>query len=544
MSKLVNDDKLYAVIGKFFGSREHLLFELIQNSLRAKAKHISIDLPYTGDTPFTDLLSPESVLRLQDDGRGISDLVALLGLAFSDWEIDIASQEPAGLGFMQLISLSRQVYVQSKFGSIILDCQRFLNDAAYRQQCVFAPQASDAIDKGTIIHAELNGAAHQFIHMDENAYMGYYGTKLVLNEKLIPYNSISKQVKVAQQAGYPYLVDEYQGNKLYLELGDYRGCASYRGSLVNWYGQLIPININKGAAGNGYVRFYYEVRKGTPLNPRYPDRSQIIDDSKLDAFQAKVNYLAMKLITSYFMESYVPAKGYISKPVSLLKTFYAEATPVERQAMPLVPVDTLVFGNCSYQDEEIRTKAELKASACLYCVGGISVNDEYNLGADLDLLGCVSVTQEVGTALGEYGLQELREVTTEPRPCNMINTEPLVLHYELADLSTKTVILNEALLMNSYNEAYIYAPTREQILDVLDEYFETVMSEEEYRHPDDIELDIRTYIVEELQKRFGIMTLSQFDFLPDYHKLKQLVFETGNLALTYQDGSVKTYQIE
>lgn len=544
MSKLVNDAKLYAVIGKFFGSREHLLFELIQNSMRAKAKHITINLPYAGDTPFPGLLSPESVLRLQDDGRGISDLIALLGLAFSDWDMDIASQEPAGLGFMQLISLSRQVYVQSKFGSLQLDCQRFLSDAAYRQQCVFAPQASDAIDIGTIIYAELNGSAHQFIHMDENAYMGYYGTKLVLNDKLIPYNSIAKQVKVAQQAGNPYLVDEYHGNKLYLELGDYRGYASYRGSMVNWYGQLIPVNMNQGAAANGYVRFYYEVRKGTPLNPRYPDRSQIIADPKLDAFQAYVNSQAMKLIKSYFMESYVAAKGYMSKPVSLLKTFYTEATPVERQAMPLVPVDTLVFGNRSYQDEEIRTKAELKASACLYCVGGISVNEDYNLGADLELLGCVSVTQEVGAALGEYGLQELGEVTMEPQPHNMINTEPLELHYELADHSSRTVVLSEALLMNSYNEAYIYAPTREQILSVLDEYFETVMTEEEFRHPDDVEDDIRSYLAEELQKRFSIMSLSQFNFLPDYQNLKQLRFKAGNLSLSYLDGSIKTYQLE
>lgn len=544
MSELVNTNKLYAVIGKFFGSREHLLFELIQNSRRAKAKQIRIDLPYKGDTPFPDLLSQESVLRLQDDGRGISDLIALLGLAFSAWEKDIASHEPAGLGFMQLISLSRQVYVQSRFGTLWLDCQRFLHDADYRQQCVFAPQAKDAIEKGIIIYAELNGLPHQFIHLDENAYKGYYGAKLLLNDKLIPYNSLAKQVKVAQQAGYPYLVDEYQGNKLFLELGDYRSIASYRGSLVNWYGQLIPLNIYTGAASNSYVRFYYEVRQGTPLNPRYPDRSQIIADPKLDAFQAFVNFLAMKMIKRYFRENYHPAKGYMSKPVSLLKTFYSEARSVERQAMPYVPVDTMVFGSCSYQDEEIRTKAELKAKAFSYCVGGLSVNDAYNLGADLDLLGCVSVTQEVGAALADYGLQELREVTTEPQPCHMINTEPLVLHYKLADQGIRTVVLSEALLMNSYNETYIYAPTRSQILGVLDEYFETVMTEEEYRHPDDVEQDIRNYLVDELQKRFGILTLCQFDFLPDYHELKQLVFESGNLALTYQDGSIKTYQLE
>jgi len=544
MGKLVNDDKLYAVIGKFFGNQEHLLFELIQNSLRAKAKHIKIDLPYTGDNPLTGLQNPDSVLRLQDDGQGISDLVALLGLAFSDWGKDIASQEPAGLGFMQLISLSRQVQVQSKFGSLRLDCQRFLNDPAYRQQCVFAPQAEDAIDDGTIIYAELNGAAHQFIHAEELAYQGYYGSKLTLNGKLIAYNSITRQVKVAKQAGYPYLVEEFQGNKLYLELGDYRCIGSYRGSLVNWYGQLIPININQGAASNGYVRFYYEVRKGTPLNPRYPDRSQIIADPKLVAFQAQVNFLALKLIKSYFEESYIPRAGYRSKPVSLLKTFYCEATPKERQAMPLVPVDKLVFCSCSYQDEDIRTKAELKTEGYLYCVGGMAINEAYNLGADLETLGCVSVTQEVGAALADYGLPELRSVTTEPAPYNMINTEPLVLQYKLADGGKKTVVLSEALLMNSYNEAYIYALSREQILSVLDEYFETVMTEEEFRHPDDVEDDIRSYLVEELQTRFRIMTLNQFNFLPDYQNLKQLRFKAGNLALCYLDGSIKTYQLE
>lgn len=544
MSEIVNTNKLYAVIGKFFGSREHLLFELIQNSRRAKAKQIRIDLPYKGDTPFTDLLSPESVLRLQDDGKGINDLIALLGLAFSAWEKDIASQEPAGLGFMQLISLSRQVYVLSRFGTLWLDCQRFLNDADYRQQCVFAPQAKAAIEKGTIIYAELNGLPHQFILANELAYQGYYGSKLTLNGKEITYNSINKQLKAANKTGCPYLLDEYQGNKLYLELGDFWYIPSYRGSLVNWYGQLIPQGIYQGAAANSYVRFYYEVRKGTPLNPRYPDRSQIIGDSQLDAFQAKVNTLALKLIGDYFKSYQISSRIHLAKAVSLLKTFYQEAAPAERRAMPYVPVDTMVFGSYSYKEEEIKTKAELLEKGWYYSVGGISVNNELNMGADFDTLGCVSVIPEVGEVLAAFGLLELKKVSTKKPLCQMINTEPLELDFELSHEKHQTVVLSEALLMNSYNEACIYAPSREQILDVLNEYFDTVMTPEELRQPEDVEESLRDYLREELQKRFGIMSLSQFSFLPNYWEIKQLVIESGNLALTYQDGSIKTYQLE
>ena len=119
MIKLVNENKLYKVIDRFFSSDAGLLGELIQNSQRAGAENIEIN--YNGTT-----------LSIEDDGKGISDLKSLLGIAFSDWSEEIEKQEPAGLGFLQLISNSVTVSIRSKFGSILVDCKRFIDDSDYK----------------------------------------------------------------------------------------------------------------------------------------------------------------------------------------------------------------------------------------------------------------------------------------------------------------------------------------------------------------------------------------------------------------------------
>jgi hypothetical protein len=161
------------VIGKFFTHKDNLMFELIQNAARAKATRVEINAPYINGGQTYPEANPDNILRIRDNGQGITDIVALLGIAISDWDKDIDQQEPAGMGFLQLLALSRQVYIKSRFGELTLDSQRFLQEHDYRMEVVNADFQAKPDFRGTLIIAEMQSSAFFYLKCDYGWYAGY-----------------------------------------------------------------------------------------------------------------------------------------------------------------------------------------------------------------------------------------------------------------------------------------------------------------------------------------------------------------------------------
>lgn len=87
----------------FNGTIHDVLNELLQNSRRAGASAVNLDLEGSDGAP---------ILVASDDGSGIDDPVALLTLGYSGWNDTVAHREdPAGMGMFSLAG--RQVEIRS-----------------------------------------------------------------------------------------------------------------------------------------------------------------------------------------------------------------------------------------------------------------------------------------------------------------------------------------------------------------------------------------------------------------------------------------------
>ncbi len=174
--EIINENKLYQVINRFFTDPKNLLGELIQNACRAKADKIDIIMGKEKESGIPG----ENTLYIQDNGKGIHDLKALLGIAYSDWDDSVESQEPAGMGFLQLIASACSVKVESAFGSLFIDCDHFLHNAEYRRQLISQKQKTNLKRKGTTILAELKNPANQYMYFDQSLYSGF-DAKVIIN---------------------------------------------------------------------------------------------------------------------------------------------------------------------------------------------------------------------------------------------------------------------------------------------------------------------------------------------------------------------------
>ena len=544
MKQLVNENKLYSVIGKFFTDGNNLLFELIQNSQRAKADNIRIMLPYTGEHPFSGDIRSENMLCIEDDGMGIKDVIALLGIATSDWTKDIDPQDPAGMGFLQLIALSKQVSIRSSFGSLLLDCQRFLNDADYRQEVLLNVNIADALTTGTVIIAEMAKAWVYYMRQDHNWYRGHTNINLEINGTPVVPITIKELIAKAEVKKNLYTVVNYLGNSLFIEIGNTEAIVSSYNSAVNWYGQIIPVHCSTSVAGNYHIRLYYEVNKGTPLTPRYPDRTSLSYDDRYTEFMAFVNRFTLGKLREYFDSFPEGAKFSAYTNHSLLITYYQYAPEVERNTMKYVPVIDDAFASGSYGSESLITKQQMIDEGIAFHEGSISIDDHFNLGADTGDLRCYSVRTEVAPYLRKGGIREIVEIEALKSPEHLINLEPLILTVSYADGNTETVSLNNALLMNDYDEAFIYADTESLVHSVFEDYFENIVCETSDYSRDELQRDIITAIDERMAESYSIINPHFFDFLPKYHDIKTIHFEYGNLAVAYNDGSQRDFAIQ
>jgi len=540
---LVNEDKLYSVIGKFFTDGSNLLLELIQNSQRAKARKVSVNLPWMGEHPFGDSVSPQHLLRIEDDGRGIRDITALLGIAISDWNADISSQDPAGMGFLQLLALSKQVHIQSRFGSLHIESQRFLKDGAYRQETLEAIDKAGAITSGTVITAEMLKYWVSYLRSDMNWYRGHNGIELVINGELIEPISINTLIKEAEEKKNLYNVLKYRDNTLFIEIGPAKAVVGSGHSAVNWYGQLIPMYLSSGASSNYHIRFYYEVTKGTPLTPRYPDRTSINVDDRHSDFMGYVNRCTLSILRRYFDSFPTGAKFSASTNASLLSTYYEHAAESELAGLDLVPVTDDAFSTGIYVSETITSMKRMKEEGACFHEGDIEVDESYRLGADWDEFRCYSVSEKVAEVLRAYRIPELQSVSTVKMPEKLINVSDLMLELRYTDGRISVVPVSNAILMDSYREAYIYAESEALVQGIMTDLLDRVYVPDCECSLEDLQEDLSLRIDEQLAASFSIIDPKRFDFIPRHHDIKQISFEYGNLAVAYQDGSNRNFAI-
>jgi len=540
---LVNEDKLYSVIGKFFTDGNNLLLELIQNAQRAGADNVNIAIPYMGEHPFGSDARPECLLRIEDDGRGIRDIKALLGIAISDWDAGVEAQDPAGMGFLQLLALSRRVYIQSCFGGLQIDSQRFLNDSAYRCRTLGRTDASGAGEKGTVITAEMQKPWIAYMRSDTGWYRGHDGFRLVINGEEMQPIKVLDLIQEAEKRRNPYTVLSYQQNTLFIEIGDNAAIVGSCHSAVNWYGQLIPVHPAPAAASHYYVRFYYDVKKGTPLTPRYPDRTGLNMDDKYDAFMAFLNKSVLSLLRGYFDGFPAGARFTSYNNASLLAHYYEYAGEGELDSLDLVPVTDDAFASAAVCSDTIAGKRALLDTGACFHEGSIQVDGEYSLGADTGELRCYSVSEKVAPLLRRYGIPELASVSTAVKPEAMINVASLMLELKYADDKVVLLPLENAILMDGYGDVYIYAASEAMVETVAEEMLEKVYDNQWERTLDETWDDLRSQIKDQLTIHYGIIDPSNFDFIPRYHDIRQIRFEHGNLAVAYTDGSSRDFVI-
>jgi len=443
-------------------------------------------------------------MRTVVDFCGIKDIVALLGIALSDWGQEVEVQDPAGMGFLQLIALSRQVHIQSCFGSIHLDCPRFLSSDSYRQAVLNSIDSDNRLERGTIITAELAKPWHYYLRVEHDLYRGFDQLELGINGDIIQPASIRELEESAIKNHNLYRVTEYMGNQLFLEIGSIRSRVAKHSSVVNWYGQIIPLYGGCGMANIIYTGFYYLVRDNTPLTPRFPDRTCINQDDKCRDFMLFLNQCYVQMLRDYFRH-FPPAARFTSHiNAQLLMAYYEHEHETELEGLDYIPVVENPFcGN-----------------------GELS-----------------SVDEGVAPYLRKAGITELVDISILNQADKMINLEPLQLRLSYHDDSEQEISIKEALLMDDCNDPSIYAEHENSVLRVFDDFFEEAYVEDSERDRLVLEAEVRTQIEQQLVRSFSLIKLSFFDFLPSYHDISQISFQRGNLAVAYRDGSSRDYHI-
>ena len=212
---------------------------------------------------------------MEDDGSGTDNPRALVCLAESDWPEEVMeNQMPAGWGLFFLISVSETVTYTSLFGTLTVDCKRFLNEASYRDNVLSLVDGSARTEKGFRIEARLmEGVFKSVAYLQVLDRLCYFPMSITINGSLVKRKKLSEACK-----HYP-IKTSYLGNAVYINpsggmfLGSVDSFLNHV-SLV-WYG--IPLNVT------GYLHdVAIEVREGDPLTPVLPYRTSVKQDGKAE----------------------------------------------------------------------------------------------------------------------------------------------------------------------------------------------------------------------------------------------------------------------
>jgi len=260
--KVINEKRLLTLVPGFIRNASQIFTELAQNAQRAGGTKLDITLK-------------DGVLTAEDNGQGADGAEPLLVLADSDWDATVErDQMPAGWGLFSLYSLCEHVTFTSIFGTLHLDCKRFLGDEHYRDSVLDQVDAEKK-RKGFRIEAVLRKCAAEK-NLD---HVTFYGIERQLGHfpMEVTFNGQAVKRLSANPYGDDALKLTYLGNDLYvnLKLTFPKTEDEFKGRLrVIWYG-----------IGIGHEPDYsiavLNVMRGTPVSPVLPYRTDIKRDEKL-----------------------------------------------------------------------------------------------------------------------------------------------------------------------------------------------------------------------------------------------------------------------
>ena len=168
--KSINEDRLFKKLPYFFDKPSNVFIELAQNASRA-------------DASLLDIRLRDNVLTAWDNGEGCDCPEAIFILAESDWNPAVESaQNPAGWGLFFLLCISTEVTFQSNFGTITVDCRKYLESASYRKNIL------DNIDprektEGFFLRAVLKKEIAKNIMQNVNSSLRYFPLDITVNGK-------------------------------------------------------------------------------------------------------------------------------------------------------------------------------------------------------------------------------------------------------------------------------------------------------------------------------------------------------------------------
>ncbi len=128
MATMINEDNLFKTLRRTFANAlSEMLGEVLQNSQRAGATRVEI---------ATSAGKEQSIVTIEDDGRGIADWRALLVVAQSDFDRAVMEdQAPMGVGFGSVLAYDgiASVGIASGGRSLHIETGRWWEDRAYRE---------------------------------------------------------------------------------------------------------------------------------------------------------------------------------------------------------------------------------------------------------------------------------------------------------------------------------------------------------------------------------------------------------------------------
>ena len=261
---MINEEKLFKLLPYFFDKPSAVLLEIAQNAHRSGATKLAVTLKGTA-------------LEVEDDGSGTDNPRALICLAESDWPSEVMeNQMPAGWGLFFLISVSETVTYTSLFGTLTVDCKRFLNEAAYRENALSLVDGSARTEKGFRIEARLmDGVFKSVAYLQVLDGLSYFPMSITMNGSLVKRKKLSEACK-----HYP-IKTGYMGNAVYVNPNGVMFLQSVDSFLNHvslvWYG--MPLNVT------GYLHdVAIDVCEGDPLTPVLPYRTSIKHDEKAERF--------------------------------------------------------------------------------------------------------------------------------------------------------------------------------------------------------------------------------------------------------------------
>lgn len=260
MIKTVNEDRLFSLLPYFFDNPSSVVIEIAQNAQRSGATRLDITLE-------------NGILRTFDNGSGTDNPEPLFVLADSSWSEEVEeNQKPAGWGLFFLYSIAESVIFASKFGTVEVDCHKYLSDGSYRANILSNIDSGRGFS-GFSIEAILRAEVRDNI-LDSIDRLSWFPLDVTVNGLPVA------QKNAEDEFGNYDICTVYEGNRVYIKTSNFPDSSQrlLDKLMTIWYG--IPVNTRWWTNPAVVI----DVKEGTPLTPVLPYRQTIKQDEKFDAF--------------------------------------------------------------------------------------------------------------------------------------------------------------------------------------------------------------------------------------------------------------------